>query len=246
MLIFYFVFLQFITKIITGFKDSESNFSHYLGIEMLSVVFVSFLLLIASSSSNKDGPSVSHNVKVSLDNRETSKDSIKVEPIIDFSNTNDEAHHYLETSIDGMRQIAVRQQNPFINFVGNLNTVLGFGSSVLTIVGFFLPFLGGASKYNIDDVMNKVTTEFSDVKNQLSVVYNKMQKQDIDAYRAVEDAVTAANTDIQLSSTLDLISRGLRLYDQLNVFSKGMLGQNGFSADILQVTSDLLKVSFYY
>lgn len=82
---------------------------------MFSVVFVSFLLLIASSSS-KDGPSESHNVKVRLDNREMSKDSIKIKPIIDLSDTNDEVRHYLETSNDGMRQIAVRQQNPFLNF----------------------------------------------------------------------------------------------------------------------------------
>jgi len=97
-------------------------------------------------------------------------------------------------------------------------------------------------KYSIDDVMNQLNSQFSDVKKQLSVIYNKMQKQDIDAYRAVEDAVTAANSDIKLNSVLDLISRGSRFFDQLNIFSKGMLGENGFSADILQVTSDLLKV----
>ncbi len=90
--------------------------------------------------------------------------------------------------------------------------------------------------------MNQLNSQFSDVKKQLSVIYNKMQKQDIDAYRAVEDAVTAANSDIKLNSVLDLISRGSRFFDQLNIFSKGMLGENGFSADILQVTSDLLKV----
>ena len=69
-----------------------------------------------------------------------------------------------------------------------------------------------------------------------------MQKQDIDAYHAVEDAVTAANADIQFNNTLELNSRALNLYDQLNVFSIGMLGQNSLSGDILQVTSDLLKV----
>ncbi len=113
---------------------------------------------------------------------------------------------------------------------------------ITNLVNLVGSFVKEAPKYTIDDVMDQLNTQFADVKNQLSVIYNKMQKQDIDAYHAVEDAVTAADTDIQFNNTLELNSRALNLYDQLNVFSRGMLGQNSLSGDILQVTSDLLKV----
>jgi len=200
------------------------------------VVFISFLLLITSSSSNNDGLSTSTNIKARpTGNREISKAlaHLRSNPAVkdDLPGTEDDLHQYAE-----------ERENALLSLVDGVDKILGYASRISFLVNLVGSFVKEAPKYTIDDVMDQLNTQFADVKNQLSVIYNKMQKQDIDAYHAVEDAVTAANTDIQFNNTLELNSRALNLYDQLNVFSRGMLGQNSLSGDILQVTSDLLKV----
>ena len=57
-------------------------------------------------------------------------------------------------------------------------------------------FVEEAAIYTINDVMVRLNAQFTDVKNHLSVIYNHMLKQGIDAYREVEDAVTAASNGI--------------------------------------------------
>ena len=211
---------------------------------MFLVVFISFVLFVTSTSSNSEGLNASNDSRVILEGREifetlSSLDFNLLVPV-QLSITNNNSHQYIEEDNNKMTQTT--RSNALQLFANGLEEILGFGSLILDFANLFGIYLGEASKYSIDDVMNQLNAQFADIKNQLAVIYNRMLKQDIDAYRAVEDAVTAANTDIQLSSTLDLISRGLRLSDKLFIFSKGMLGQNGMSADILQVTSDLLKV----
>jgi len=204
------------------------------------VVTISLFLFITSSLSYSDGL---NSTNFTLEDREISKAlltlSLGANVDFDFPNKGD-LHHYSKEGYNGIRQ--TRLLNVLDMFLGGLEKIQGFKSMILDFASMFGIYLEQAPKYSIDDVMNQVNTQFADVKSQLSVIYNKMLKQDIDAYRAVEDAITAANSDIKLNSTLDLTSRGLRLYDQLNIFSRGMLGQNGLSADILQATTDLLKV----
>ncbi len=202
---------------------------------MFFVILFSILLFSTPSSSYSNGLSNSSNTKATGDDREISKASslLKFDPIIDLL--------YAKEGYDGMGKTS-RSDNPLLMFASGLDKVLGYASRIVFVVNLFRSFLVEAPKYSIDDAMNLLNTQFDNVKNQLSVIYSKMQKKDIDAYHAVEDAVTAANIDIQLNSTLDLIPRGLRLFDQLIIFLKGLLGKNDLSADILQVTTDLLKV----
>jgi len=183
---------------------------------MFLVVFISFLLLVTSSSSNNDGLSTtSTNIKANrpTGNREISKAlaHFRSNPAVkdDLPGTEDDLHQYYASE---------ERENALLSLVGGLDKILGYASRISFLVNLIGSFVKEAPKYTIDDVMDQLNTQFADVKNQLSVIYNKMQKQDIDAYHAVEDAVTAADTDIQFNNTLELNSRALNLYDQLNVF----------------------------
>ena len=211
---------------------------------MCLVVTISLILFITFNLSYSDGLKNSNNTNFTVKDREISKALLPLGlgANVDFHypNKGHILHHYSKEGYN--RMIQTSRSNALDMFLGGIDKILGFTSMIFDFASLFGIYLGEAPKYSIDDVMNQLNNQFSDVKNQLSVIYNKMQKQDIDAYHAVENAVTAANTDIQFNNTLELNSRALNLYDQLNVFSRGMLGQNSLSGDILQVTRDLLKV----
>lgn len=212
------------------------TFKFRVNFEMFLVFVSSFLLLLATSSSYD---AVFGGFNNTIDGALSSP--ISVGSLLDSQPDFQDDKNLFGVSFEG-NEAELEREISVKNIFGRFDKVLGFSSSIVEISNFFGGLFGRASQFDIDDLMKEVTTQFNDVKLQLSTIYDHMKKQDVDAYRDVENALTAANHDVQVKNTLDLISRGLRLSDQLVIFAKGLLGQNSLSGDILAITGDLRKV----
>ena len=133
-------------------------------------------------------------------------------------------------------------------FFGEVNTIVGFASSMIGIYQFFDTLLNPAitPKYTVDDVMSKMDVQFTQVKGDLMEIKGKLSAQEIAAYREVEMAINGAYNDMYHKSTVDIPSRAVKLYDQLDVFMKGMLGKTQTIPDLLNTVRDLYDVSNQY
>ncbi len=131
--------------------------------------------------------------------------------------------------------------------LGGLDTIVGFASSMIDIYQFFDSIFNPAitPKYTVDDVMNKINVQFSEVKKDLTEIKEKLSEQEIYAYREVELAINGAYNDMYLKSSIDIQSRAVKLHDQLDIFMQGMLGIANTFPDLLNTVRDLYDVSYY-
>ena len=143
------------------------------------VVTISLFLFITSSLSYSDGL---NSTNFTVEDREISKGllTLGLGGNVDFDFPNKEnLQQYSKEGYNGIRQ--TRLLNPLDMFLGGIDKILGFKSMILDFASLFGIYLEEAPKYSVDDVMNQLNKQFSDVKNQLSAIYNKMLKQDIDS-----------------------------------------------------------------
>lgn len=128
----------------------------------------------------------------------------------------------------------------------SINTFIGFASSVIGIYQFFdSVFNPGTPQGTVNDVLNKMDTEFTLVKRDLNVIKDMLNKQELYRYGEVEAAVNSFINDLKHSSPVDIPSRAVRLYDQLDIFMKGLLGETtGLFPDLLVAVRNVYDVSF--
>lgn len=84
--------------------------------------------------------------------------------------------------------------------------------------------MGTAPKYTTDDIMAKLDTEFVAVKNQLKEIYAKLAVAQVQNYQSAEEAVSASVNDMKFNSSYSIDIRAPILYDKIQYFLNGMLG----------------------
>ncbi len=138
------------------------------------------------------------------------------------------------------------EESPY--FLGQIKTIIGFASSIKKVYDYFDSLLNPAitPKFTVDDVMNKMDAQFTQVKGDLMEIKAKLSGQEISAYREVEMAIDGAYNDMYHKSTVDIPTRAVKLYDQLAAFMKGMLGKTQTLPDLLNTVRDLYDVSYQY
>lgn len=129
-------------------------------------------------------------------------------------------------------------------FVLPLTTIIGFLPKIYQVYKTIDSLLNPeVPKKTLEDVMARVTQEFSEVKNQLKNIEKKLTQQEVHVYHNVEVAVVAGLNDLKYQSSIDIQSRAVALYDQLNIFLNGMLGHSTVIPDLLATLRDLFGVS---
>jgi len=141
--------------------------------------------------------------------------------------------------------LIIGEENPY--YFGTVNTLIGFASSMIGIYQFFDSlFKPETPQRTLTEVINKMDTEFTQVKRDLNVIKELLNKQELYRYGEVEAAVYSFINDLQHSSPVDIPSRAVRLYDQLDIFMKGLLGDTtGLFPDLLVSVLNLYDVSYY-
>lgn len=129
-------------------------------------------------------------------------------------------------------------------YVLPLTTIIGFLPKIYQVYKTIDSLLNPeVPKKTLEDVMTRVTQEFSEVKNQLKNIETKLTQQEIHVYHNVEVAVVAGLNDLKYQSSIDIKSRAVGLYDQLNIFLNGMLGHSTVIPDLLKTLRELFGVS---
>jgi len=139
-------------------------------------------------------------------------------------------------------------------YVLPLTTIIGFLPKIYQVYKTIDSLLNPeVPKKTLEDVMSRVTQEFSEVKNQLKNIETKLTQQEVHVYHNVEVAVVAGLNDLKYQSSIDIKSRAVALYDQLNIFLNGMLGHSTVIPDLLATLRQLFGVrhlnivfSYYY
>ncbi len=136
------------------------------------------------------------------------------------------------------------EESPY--FLAELKTIIGFASSMKGVYEYFNSLFNPAvtPKHTVDDVMKKIDMQFTQVKLDLAEIKEKLSAQEIYAYREVELAINGAFNDMYHKNSIDIQSRAIKLYDQLDVFLKGMLGNTNTLPDLLNTVRDLYDVSY--
>lgn len=129
-------------------------------------------------------------------------------------------------------------------YVLPLTTIIGFLPKLYQVYKTIDTLLNPEEpKKTLEDVMNRVTQEFSEVKNQLKVIEKKLIQQEIYVYRDVEAAVVVSLNALKHQSSIDIQSGANTLYNQLNLFLNGMLGHSITNPDLLVTLRELHEVS---
>lgn len=123
-------------------------------------------------------------------------------------------------------------------------TIIGFLPKIYEVYKAINALLNpGAPKQTLEDVMAKITQDFSEVKNQLKGIEKRLTQHEVQMYHNVEKAVLGVINDIKYKSTINIESRAVELYDQLNIFVNGMLGISTVTPDLLETLRSLYDVS---
>lgn len=122
-----------------------------------------------------------------------------------------------------------------------LQIILGVVSNLLTLYQFIMQLIGGSGP-TLDNVMTTMQSQFADVHNELQQLYGTMEQFQIQQYQYVEEAVTKGIEDAQAKSRINTLCNAMDLYDKLQFFLLGMLGQNVIAADILAAASGVSNV----
>jgi len=119
--------------------------------------------------------------------------------------------------------------------------IVGFLSNAITIFSFFYD-LFNQPKYTTDDVMSTIDSEFKEIRNQMLKIENQIGRLEIALYKDVELAVAESINDIRFSSSSGLGRRAINLYNKIEYFLNGMLGQNLAGADIFKIVQTMNNV----
>lgn len=126
-----------------------------------------------------------------------------------------------------------------------IDTFMGFFADLTGIFSFANDQMATAPKYTVDDVMTKMDSEFAGLSNQMDNIQNQLSKAEYNVYKDVELAVITASNAIKFQSTANLNSNANILYNNLDIFLKGLLGITTIAPDILKAAKDISDVSYF-
>ncbi len=143
--------------------------------------------------------------------------------------------------LDWMNQVYTDNES---EYAVPIMTIIGFLPKIYDIYKKINSLMNPeAPKQTLEDVMKKITQDFSEVKNQLKAIEKKLSQQEVHVYHNVEKAVIGGINDLQFKSTINIEPRAVELYDQLNIFVNGMLGQSTVIPDLLATLGNVYEVS---
>lgn len=140
---------------------------------------------------------------------------------------------------DPANSMSIAEDRVIIDFVG-------FVSSVIGIFSFFQTLLSPTPdpKVTLDTVVKKLDEEFQQVNAKLSELLKKTTQLQISQYHSFEKALFGAINDMKYKEKdpATLNSRALTLFDELQSFMKGMLGQSNTAVDLIKAVMELQNV----